>query len=114
MPNFMKKFVIIALKYDLRKIKGKNIVDNISKVSNATTIAPGMYKLDLVTLAHKDKNNKETHIYYLKHTMEQVAILKEIFELSYSLNLLDSASYSAYKNASSKSKSVKKTKKKEE
>nr|GEX52164.1 hypothetical protein [Tanacetum cinerariifolium] len=57
----------------------------------------GMYKLDPVTLARKDKNNRETHIYYLKHTMEQAAILREIVELAKSLNPLDSASYSACK-----------------
>ncbi|GJV53485.1 uncharacterized mitochondrial protein-like protein [Tanacetum coccineum] len=98
MPNFRKKvFVITTLKNELRKLKGKDIVDNAAQVSNATTIAPGMYKLDLVTLATKDKNNKETHIYYLKHTMEQAAILREIVEHAKSLNHLDSASYYACK-----------------
>ncbi|GJZ04514.1 retrovirus-related pol polyprotein from transposon TNT 1-94 [Tanacetum coccineum] len=127
-----KVFVITTLKNDLRKFKGKDIVDNVAQVSNATTIAPGMYKLDPVTLAPKDKNNRETHIYYLKHTMEQAAILREIVEQAKSLNPLDSASYSACNsmfdarhelclselfydmNASSKSKSIKKAKKKEE
>ncbi|GJT93862.1 hypothetical protein Tco_1082707 [Tanacetum coccineum] len=88
-----KVFIITALKNDLIKFKGKDIVDNAAKVSNATTIAPGMYKLDLVTLAPKDKNNSETHIYYLKHTMEQAAILREIVEQAKLLNPLDSASY---------------------
>ncbi|GJW39938.1 hypothetical protein Tco_0065783 [Tanacetum coccineum] len=92
-----KVFVITTLKNDLRKFKGKDIVDNAAQVSNATTIALGMYKLDPVTLAPKDKNNRETHIYYLKHTMEQAAILREIVEQSKSLNPLDSASYSACK-----------------
>ncbi|GKE75165.1 hypothetical protein Tco_1537206 [Tanacetum coccineum] len=69
----------------------------LPQVSNATTIAPGMYKLDRVTLAPKDKNNRETHIYYLKHTMEQDSILREIVEHAKSLNPLDSASYSACK-----------------
>ncbi|GKB18042.1 retrovirus-related pol polyprotein from transposon TNT 1-94, partial [Tanacetum coccineum] len=92
-----KVFVITTLKNDLRKFKGKDIVDNAAQVSNATTIAPGMYKLDPVTLAPKDKNNRETHIYYLKHTMEQAAILREIVEQAKSLNPLDSASYSACK-----------------
>ncbi|GJX55892.1 integrase, catalytic region, zinc finger, CCHC-type containing protein [Tanacetum coccineum] len=91
-----------------------------------------MYKLDPVTLALKDKNNRETHIYYLNHTIEQADILREIVEQAISLNPLDSASYSACNsmfdarhelcflefvsdmNASSKSKSVKKAKKKEE
>nr|GEW66767.1 hypothetical protein [Tanacetum cinerariifolium] len=91
-----KGFVITTLKNDLRKFKGKDIVDNASQASNAITIAPGMYKLDLVTLAPKDKNNRKTYIYYLKYTIEQAAILKEIFEQAKSLNPLDSASYYAF------------------
>nr|GEY10074.1 putative Gag-Pol polyprotein [Tanacetum cinerariifolium] len=90
-----KVFVITALKNDLRKFKGKDIVDNAAQVTNDTTIFPGMYKLDRVTLAPKDKNNRETHIYYLKHTMKQAAILREIVEQAKSLNPLDSASYSS-------------------
>nr|GEX46997.1 ribonuclease H-like domain-containing protein [Tanacetum cinerariifolium] len=86
------------VKNDLRKLKGKEIVDNVTQVPNATTIAPGMYKFDPVTLALRDKNNKGTHIYYLKHTMEQAVILREIVEQARSLNPLDSASYSACKS----------------
>ncbi|GJS95512.1 retrovirus-related pol polyprotein from transposon TNT 1-94 [Tanacetum coccineum] len=85
------------IKNNLGKFKGKDIVDNAAQVSNATTIALGMYKLDPVTLAPKDKNNRETHIYYLKHTMEQAAILREIVEQDKSLNPLDGVSYSACK-----------------
>nr|GEU60229.1 uncharacterized mitochondrial protein AtMg00810-like [Tanacetum cinerariifolium] len=80
-----------------RKSKGKDIVNNVAQASNATVITPGMYKLDPVTLPTKDKNNRKTHIYYLKHTMEQAAILKEIIKQAKSLNPLDSASYSACK-----------------
>ncbi|GJS48164.1 hypothetical protein Tco_0598285 [Tanacetum coccineum] len=69
-----KVFVITTLKNDIRKFKRKDIAINVAQVSNATTIAPGRYKLDPVTLATKDKNNRETHIYYLKHTMEQAAL----------------------------------------
>ncbi|GJY81386.1 hypothetical protein Tco_0494137 [Tanacetum coccineum] len=89
--------VITSLKNDLKKFKGKYIVDNAAQVLNDTTIAPRMYKLDRVTLASKDKNNMETHIYYLKHTMEQAVILREIVEQSKALNPLDSASYSTCK-----------------
>ncbi|GJW80913.1 retrovirus-related pol polyprotein from transposon TNT 1-94 [Tanacetum coccineum] len=120
------------------KFKGKDIVDNAAQVSNATTIAPGMYKLDLVTLAPKDKNNRETHIYYLKHTMEQAAILREIVGNKEILALdihkpseklvvvtpinkkkivrheLCFLEFVSDMNASSKSKTVKKAKKKEE
>ncbi|GKD50361.1 hypothetical protein Tco_1279337 [Tanacetum coccineum] len=75
-----KVFVITALKNDLRKLKGKEITNNAAQMTNATTIAPGMYKLDPVILAPKVKNNKEAHEYYLKHTMEQAAILREVVE----------------------------------
>ncbi|GJQ96684.1 hypothetical protein Tco_0007823 [Tanacetum coccineum] len=54
-----------------------------------------MYKLDLVILAPKVKNNREAHEYYLKHTMEQAAILREVVEQAKSQNPLDKASYSA-------------------
>ncbi|GKD40254.1 retrovirus-related pol polyprotein from transposon TNT 1-94, partial [Tanacetum coccineum] len=80
-----------------KKFKGKDIVGNAAQASNAIIIAPRMYKLDPVTLAPKDKNNREAHIYYLKHTMEQAAILREIVEQAKSLNLLDSASFSTCK-----------------
>ncbi|GKD59816.1 hypothetical protein Tco_1297325, partial [Tanacetum coccineum] len=50
----------------------------------------------IVILAPRDKNNKETHEYYLKHTMEQAAILREVVEQAKSQNPLDSASYLAY------------------
>ncbi|GKE37171.1 hypothetical protein Tco_1460576, partial [Tanacetum coccineum] len=90
-----KVFVITALKNDLRKLKGKEIANNVAQMSNAATIAPGMYKLDPIILAHKVKNNREAHEYYLKHTMEQAAILKEVVEQAKSRNPLDSASYSA-------------------
>ncbi|GJT87649.1 retrovirus-related pol polyprotein from transposon TNT 1-94 [Tanacetum coccineum] len=69
----------------------------LAQVSNDTTLAPGMYKLDPVILAPRDNNNRETHIYYLKHTMEQAVILREIVEQAKSLNPLDSASYAACK-----------------
>ncbi|GJZ99835.1 retrovirus-related pol polyprotein from transposon TNT 1-94 [Tanacetum coccineum] len=65
-------------------------------MSNATTISQGMYKLDPLILAPKVKNNREAHEYYLKHTMGQAAILREVVEQAKSRNPLDSASYSAY------------------
>ncbi|GKC68584.1 hypothetical protein Tco_1101182 [Tanacetum coccineum] len=86
-----------TLKNDLRKLKGNDVVVNAAQVSNATIIAPAMYKLDPVPLAPMVNNNRESHIYYLKNTMEQAAILREIVEQAKSLNPLDSASYSACK-----------------
>ncbi|GJV69399.1 retrovirus-related pol polyprotein from transposon TNT 1-94 [Tanacetum coccineum] len=46
-----KVFVNTSLKKDLRKLKGKEIVKNAEQIPNATTIVPGMFKLDLDPLA---------------------------------------------------------------
>ncbi|GKA91475.1 retrovirus-related pol polyprotein from transposon TNT 1-94 [Tanacetum coccineum] len=98
-----------------------------------------MYKLDPVTLAPKDRNNRETHIYYLKYTMEQELLCyvrdtcPDIHKLSEKLvvvtpiNKKKTVSYMfdarhelcflafvSDMNACSKSKSVNKAKKKEE
>ncbi|GJW14326.1 retrovirus-related pol polyprotein from transposon TNT 1-94 [Tanacetum coccineum] len=78
-----------------KKLKGKDTVDNAAQMSNATTMAPGMYKLDPIILAPRVKNNRKTHKYYLKHTMEQAAILREVVEQAKSQNPISSASYSA-------------------
>nr|GEV05620.1 hypothetical protein [Tanacetum cinerariifolium] len=57
----------------------------VNQMSNATTMAPGMYKLDPIILAPQVKNNRETHKYYLKHIMEQAVILREpVFDEFYS------------------------------
>ncbi|GKE03118.1 retrovirus-related pol polyprotein from transposon TNT 1-94 [Tanacetum coccineum] len=46
-----KVFVITSLKNDLRKVKGKEIVDIVAQIPFANTIIPGMFKLDLEPLA---------------------------------------------------------------
>ncbi|GKC82133.1 hypothetical protein Tco_1137850, partial [Tanacetum coccineum] len=79
-----------------KSIERKDIVDSAAQVSNDNTLAPGMCKIDPIILAPRDKNNRETHIYYLQHTMEQAAILREIVEQAKSLNPLDNASYTAW------------------
>nr|GEZ02057.1 copia protein [Tanacetum cinerariifolium] len=61
----------LNIKNDLRKLKGKDTVDNAAQMSNATTMAPGMYKLDPIIL------------------------VPQVVEQTKSRNLLDSASYSA-------------------
>ncbi|GJY24472.1 hypothetical protein Tco_0398130 [Tanacetum coccineum] len=69
----------------------------VKKRITPDALTEGMYKLDPLIMAPRDNNNMETHIYYLKHTMEQAAILKEIVEQAKSLNPLDNASYTASK-----------------
>ncbi|GKF07358.1 hypothetical protein Tco_0041582 [Tanacetum coccineum] len=64
--------VILALKDDLRKVKGKAIVDNgVTK----HTIDPEMLKLDVEYLNHRLLNNRPAHSDYLKHTQEEASIL---------------------------------------
>nr|GEW90976.1 reverse transcriptase domain-containing protein [Tanacetum cinerariifolium] len=80
-----------------------------NQVANCNKIRPMLYdgsviakETNVISIVDSeetlmDKNNKETHIYYLKHNMKQAAILREIVEQARSLNPLDSASYSACK-----------------
>ncbi|GJV58870.1 retrovirus-related pol polyprotein from transposon TNT 1-94 [Tanacetum coccineum] len=45
-----KVFVIKSLKNDLRKLKGKEIVETVVHIPSTTTTAPGMFNLDLEPL----------------------------------------------------------------
>ncbi|GJV10000.1 hypothetical protein Tco_1351541, partial [Tanacetum coccineum] len=65
-----KVFMITSLKNDLRKLKGKEIVDIAAQTPSAYTIVPGMFKLDLEPLAPRLFQNKEAHIEYLKYTQK--------------------------------------------
>ncbi|GJZ60064.1 hypothetical protein Tco_0615880 [Tanacetum coccineum] len=85
-----KVFVITSLKNDLRKSKGKEIVENVVHIPSATTIAPGMFKLDLVPLPPRLLQNREVHIDYLRNTQEQANILREIVEQAKAKQPLDS------------------------
>ncbi|GJZ67052.1 retrovirus-related pol polyprotein from transposon TNT 1-94 [Tanacetum coccineum] len=73
-----KAFVITSLKNDLRKVKGKEIVDIATQIPSANTIVPGMFKLDLEPLAPRLLQIREAHIDYLKYTQEQADILRGI------------------------------------
>ncbi|GKF42244.1 hypothetical protein Tco_0125586 [Tanacetum coccineum] len=63
-----KVFVITSLKNNLRKLKGKEIVDIAAQIPSASTIVPKMFKLDLEPLAPRLLQNKEAHLEYLKYT----------------------------------------------
>ncbi|GJX44324.1 retrovirus-related pol polyprotein from transposon TNT 1-94 [Tanacetum coccineum] len=86
-----KVFVTTTLQNELRRLKGKNVLDNATTITNATTIAPGMFKLDLEPLSPKLLNNREAHIHYLKTTKEQADILRGIVEQARAKQPLDSA-----------------------
>ncbi|GKC89162.1 hypothetical protein Tco_1149811 [Tanacetum coccineum] len=58
----------------------KEIVDIAAQIPSASTIVPGMFKLDLEPLAPRLLQNRKIHIEYLKYTQEQVDILQRIVE----------------------------------
>ncbi|GJU03025.1 retrovirus-related pol polyprotein from transposon TNT 1-94 [Tanacetum coccineum] len=68
-----KVLVITALKDDLRKLKGKALVDNIV---TKHTIVPEMLKIDVEPITPKLLNLRTAHSAYIKHTQEEAAILK--------------------------------------
>ncbi|GKD70829.1 retrovirus-related pol polyprotein from transposon TNT 1-94, partial [Tanacetum coccineum] len=84
-----KVFVITSLKNNLRKSKGKEIVENVVHIPSATTIALGMFKLDFVPLPPRLLQNREVHINYLRNTQEQANILREIVKQAQAKQPLD-------------------------
>ncbi|GJV54695.1 retrovirus-related pol polyprotein from transposon TNT 1-94 [Tanacetum coccineum] len=86
-----KVFMITSLKNNLRKLKGKEIVDSAAQIPSATTIVPGMFKLDLDPLTPRLLQNRKAHIVYLKHTQEQADILRGIVDQAKAKQPLDNA-----------------------
>nr|GEW12624.1 retrovirus-related Pol polyprotein from transposon TNT 1-94 [Tanacetum cinerariifolium] len=83
-----KVLVITAIKDDLRKLKGKALVDDdITKHS----IAPEMLQVHMEPLAPKLLNNRTAHSDYLMHTQEQSVILKEVVKQGKSQNPLNNS-----------------------
>ncbi|GJU61273.1 retrovirus-related pol polyprotein from transposon TNT 1-94 [Tanacetum coccineum] len=80
--------VITTLKNDLRKLKGKALVDN---VVTKHTIDPEMLKIDVQPIAPGLLNNRTAHSEYLRHTQEEAAILREIVEQGKSQNPLNNS-----------------------
>nr|GEU46183.1 hypothetical protein [Tanacetum cinerariifolium] len=71
-----KVFVRTTLQNELRKLKGKNMLDNTTTITNAITFALRMFKLNLDPLAPRLLKNRDAHIDYLKYTQEQADILQ--------------------------------------
>ncbi|GJU35313.1 hypothetical protein Tco_1183667 [Tanacetum coccineum] len=89
-------FANAALKNKLRKLKGKNEIDTVVSKPHATTIALGMFKLDLEPLAPKVLKNTDTYLDYIKHSREHANILREIVKSARALSPLDSNLDSAW------------------
>nr|GEV15112.1 integrase, catalytic region, zinc finger, CCHC-type, peptidase aspartic, catalytic [Tanacetum cinerariifolium] len=80
--------VITSLKDNLRKLKGKVVVDE-AVISHLIDLE--MLKVDVAPLAPKLRNNRTVHSDYLKHTQEETATLREIVEHKRSLNPLNTS-----------------------
>ncbi|GJV63943.1 hypothetical protein Tco_1474771 [Tanacetum coccineum] len=90
-----KVFVTTALQNELRRLKCKNVLDNATTITNATTIASGMFKLDIEPISQRLKNNRDAHEDYLKKTIENTDTICGLVERARKQNpsepLLDSA-----------------------
>ncbi|GKD62871.1 retrovirus-related pol polyprotein from transposon TNT 1-94 [Tanacetum coccineum] len=72
-----KVLVITALKDDLRKLKGKALVDNdVTKHPSD----PKMLKIDVEPITPKLLNKKIAHSAYIKHTQEEDAVLRDLVD----------------------------------
>nr|GEU52997.1 uncharacterized mitochondrial protein AtMg00810-like [Tanacetum cinerariifolium] len=83
-----KVLVITALKDNLRKLKGKAMVDEAVILH---PIDPELLKIDVAPLSPKLQNSKTAHYDYLKHTQEETATLREIVKHERSLNPLNTS-----------------------
>ncbi|GJY21347.1 retrovirus-related pol polyprotein from transposon TNT 1-94 [Tanacetum coccineum] len=88
-----KVLEITALKDDLRKLKGKALVDN---VVTKHTIDPEMLKIDVEPITPKLLNKKTAHSAYIKHTQEEATVLRDLVEHVKSKYPLDHSLESAY------------------
>ncbi|GJU44840.1 retrovirus-related pol polyprotein from transposon TNT 1-94 [Tanacetum coccineum] len=80
MENADLKGQIQELQNELRRLKGKNVLDNASTIIDATTISPRMFKLDIEPISHRLKNNKDPHEDYLKKTIENTDTIRGLVE----------------------------------
>ncbi|GJU83256.1 retrovirus-related pol polyprotein from transposon TNT 1-94 [Tanacetum coccineum] len=107
-----KVFVITTLKNELRKLKGKDIVDNVAQMLNAAIIAPGMYKLDPVILAPKNSDSKNVYNEHVKHPVKGAKALCSIcneclFDANHAICLIDHVNSMNVRAKSASKKNIK-------
>ncbi|GKC77587.1 retrovirus-related pol polyprotein from transposon TNT 1-94 [Tanacetum coccineum] len=91
-----KVLEITALKDDLKKLKGKALVDNaITK----HTIDPEMLMIEVEPITPKLLNRKTAHSAYVKHTQKEATILRDLVEHGKSKYPLDHSLESACRYA---------------
>ncbi|GJZ33938.1 hypothetical protein Tco_0579374, partial [Tanacetum coccineum] len=88
-------FCYCNIENELRKLKGKNVVDSAVSKPIATTIALGMFKIDIEPIYYRLKNNRDAHAVYVDKTIEYTDTLRGFVERARKQNpskpLLDSA-----------------------
>nr|GEX40644.1 integrase, catalytic region, zinc finger, CCHC-type, peptidase aspartic, catalytic [Tanacetum cinerariifolium] len=72
-----KVLVIISLKDDLRKLKGKALVDNDATKHPSD---PKKLKIDVEPITPKLLNKRTAHFAYIKHIQEEATVLKDLVE----------------------------------
>nr|GEV28871.1 retrotransposon protein, putative, unclassified [Tanacetum cinerariifolium] len=87
--------IIAALRDELRKLKGKVIVDN---AVTTHTIDPEMLKVNMEPIAPRLLNNRTVQSDYLRLTHEQAVILREVVEQGKSKNPLNNSLDHAFSN----------------
>ncbi|GJY78122.1 retrovirus-related pol polyprotein from transposon TNT 1-94 [Tanacetum coccineum] len=91
-----KVLVITTLKDDLRKLKGKALVDNdVTKHPSD----PEMLKIDVEPITPKLLNKQTAHSAYIKHTQEEATVLRDLVEHVKSKYPLDQSLESACRYA---------------
>nr|GEW74776.1 hypothetical protein [Tanacetum cinerariifolium] len=75
--QYEKDLIITALKDELRRLKGKSLVDN---AVTTPTIAPEMLQIEVEPIDPRLLNNRTVHSDYLRLTPEQAVILRKVVE----------------------------------
>ncbi|GJS60158.1 hypothetical protein Tco_0654942 [Tanacetum coccineum] len=88
--------IITALRDDLRKLKGKALVDN---AVTTHIIDPELLKIDVEPITPKLLNKQTSHSAYIKHTQEEATILRDLVEHVKSKYPLDQSLESACRYA---------------
>ncbi|GKD50610.1 hypothetical protein Tco_1279586 [Tanacetum coccineum] len=91
MEQAKKVLVIIALKNELRKLKGKSVIACRESVNKPKVITHVVHKVDLEPLSPKLKKNREAHVDYIRITKENADTLRDIVKQARTSNPLDNA-----------------------
>ncbi|GJW61795.1 retrovirus-related pol polyprotein from transposon TNT 1-94 [Tanacetum coccineum] len=86
-----KNVSIENLKKHIANLNEKNFVECAETMNKSNVVTSKVYKLDLQPLPPRIKNNRETHIDYLKVTQEHTGTLRDIVEQARALKPLDNS-----------------------